>query len=145
MGDQESVEMSRLWSPGTDAGARAGTVQVDRASRAGLVASAVGREMLLMRAPPEFGGLSPFADEAVDRPGIDELVRNLRHIRDLSVALGDVNDLDAESLRKLGPGLAAARHSRVDARILGDVEQGLLDQVRDQARIGSVREHGRGR
>src|SRR5882762_4138570 len=104
MRDQESVEMSRLRSPGADPGARAGTVQIDRASRAGLVASAVGREMLLMRAPPEFGGLSPFADEAVDRPGIDELVRNLRNIGDLRVAFGDMHDLDAEGLGKPGPG-----------------------------------------
>src|SRR5260370_38176771 len=118
MRDQEPVEMSRLRSPGATPGARAGTIQVDRAARAGLVPSAVGREMLLVRAPPEFGGLGAFADEAVHRPGIDELVRHLRHIRDLSVAFGDVNDLDAEGLGKLGPSLAAAGRSRVDARIL---------------------------
>src|ERR1700756_1030802 len=130
MRDQESVEMPRLRSPGADPGARAGTVQIDRAARALLVPSAVRREMLLVRAPPEFGRLSPFADEAVDRPGIDELVSDLGHIGDLRVAFGDMDDLDAEGLGKPGPGLAAAGSSRVDARVLGDVEQGLLDQVR---------------
>src|SRR6266403_894681 len=125
MRDQESVEMSRLRGPGADPGARAGAIQVDRAARAGLVPPAVGREMLLMGAPPELCGLSPFADEAVDRPGIDELVRDLRYVRDLSVAFGDVNDLDAERLGELGPGLAAAGHSGVDARVPGDIEQGL--------------------
>src|SRR5882724_13344342 len=111
MSDQESVEMPRLRSPGANPGARAGSIQVDRAARARLVPSAVGREMLLMRAPPEFGGLGAFADETVDRPGIDELVRHLRHIRDLSVALGDVHDLDAQGLGELGPGFAAAGRS----------------------------------
>src|SRR6266436_7620663 len=126
MRDQESVEMPRLRSPRANPGARAGATQVDGAARADLVPSAVGREMLLMRAPAEFGGLGSLADEAVDRPGIDELVRHLRHIRDLSVAFGDVHDPDTEGLGKLGPGLAAAGRSRVDARVLGDVEQGLL-------------------
>src|ERR1700675_633816 len=123
MRDQESVEMPRLRSPGADPGARAGPVQIDRAARALLVPSAVRREMLLVRAPAELGRLSPFADEAVDRPGIDELVRNLGHIGDLRVALGDMDDLDAEGLGKLGPGLAVGGRARINARVLGDVEQ----------------------
>src|SRR6267142_6921838 len=114
MRDQESVKMSRLGGPGADPGARAGTIQIDGAARPGLVASAVRGEMLLMRAPAKFGRLRAFADEAVDRPGIDELVRNLRHIGDLSVALGNMHDLDAEGLGELGPGLAAAGRSRID-------------------------------
>src|SRR3981189_1964901 len=106
MGDQKAVKMSRLGGPGANPGARAGTIQIDRAARARPVAPAIRREMLLMRAPAELRGLCAFADEAVDRPGIDELVRLLRHIRDLSVAFGDVHDLDAEGLGQLGPGLA---------------------------------------
>src|SRR3982074_1612205 len=108
MRDQEAVEMSRLRCPGANPSARSGSIQIDRAARTGGVASAIGREMLLMSAPSEFGGLSPFADEAVDRPGIDELVRNLRHPGDLRVAFGDMHDLDAEGLRQLGPGFAVA-------------------------------------
>src|SRR3979411_3286815 len=94
--------------------------------------------MLLMRAPSEFGGLSPFAAEAVDRPGIDELVRNFRHPGDLRVAFGDMHNLDAESLRQLGPGFAIAGYVRLDSRVLGDIEQSLLDQARHQARIGPM-------
>src|SRR5258708_36967562 len=108
MRDQESVEMSRLRSPGANPGARAGTIQVDRAARAGLVPSAVGREMLLVRAPPEFGGLGAFPDEPLHPPSIDGLFHHLRHIRDLSCAFGDVNDLDADGLGKLGPSLWAS-------------------------------------
>src|SRR5258708_12658483 len=98
MRDQESVEMSRLRSPGANPGARAGTIQVDRAARAGLVPSAVGREMLLVRAPPEFGGLGAFADEAVHRPGIDELVRHLPPIRAFSVAFVHFHNLYSNAL-----------------------------------------------
>src|SRR6202041_1118807 len=104
-------------------------------ARTRLVAAAIRREVPLMRAPTEFGGLSPLADEAVNGPGIDELVGSLRHIRHLGVALGDMHDLDAESLRELGPRLAAARPADIDAGIFGDVEQGLLHQMRHQARV----------
>src|SRR5271170_2137813 len=98
MRDQESVKMSRLGGPGAHPRTCAGSIQVNRAARSRLVAPAIGREMLLMRAPAEFRGLGAFADEAVDRPGIDELIRVLRHVRDLSVAFGDMHDLDAEGL-----------------------------------------------
>ena len=84
--------MSRRGGPGANPRARAGTIQIDRTARAGLVPSAVRREMLLMRAPAEFSGLSPFADEAVDRPGIDEFVGLLRDIRDLAVAFAEKNE-----------------------------------------------------
>src|ERR1700734_3064811 len=100
------------------------------------MAAPVPGEMLLVRAPAQLGGLSPFADETVNRPGIDELVRFLRHFGDLRVALGDVYDLDAEGLGELGPGLAAAGRSRIDPGVLGYVEQGLFAQVRTHARIG---------
>src|SRR6202051_3857686 len=101
MRDQEAVEMSRLRSPGAHPGARAGTIQVDRAAGADRVPPAVRREMPLVRAPSEFGGLRPLADEAVDRPGIDELVRHFRHIGDLRVAFRDIYDFDAECLGQL--------------------------------------------
>src|SRR5580692_2146091 len=104
MRDQIAVKMSRLRGPGANPGTRAGTIQIDRAARSRPVPPAIRREMLLMRAPAEFGGLGAFADEAVDRPSIDELVRLLRHIRDLSVAFGDMHDLDAEGLGQFGPG-----------------------------------------
>ena len=51
---------------------------------------------LLVRAPPELGGLVPLRQKAVDGPRVDEHARGLRAIRDLRVALGDVHTLDAE-------------------------------------------------
>src|SRR5450631_317251 len=119
MSDQKSVEVPRLGSPGPNPGACAGTIQVDRTTGAPLVTPAVRREMLLMRAPAEFGRLGAFADEAVDRPRIDEFVGGLRHSRDLSIALGDVNDLDAEVAAQFGPGLAAAGDCRIHSGIFG--------------------------
>src|ERR1700722_15522429 len=104
--------MPRLGGPGAHPRTRARAIQVDRAARSLRMPSAVRGEVLLMRAPAEFGGLSAFADEAVHGPGVDELVGLLRHIRDLGIALGDVNDLDPESLCQFGPGLAAGRSSR---------------------------------
>jgi hypothetical protein len=56
--------------------------------------------MALMRAPAELGRLHAFGDEAVDRPGVDELARLFRDARDLGIALGDMDDFDAELARK---------------------------------------------
>src|ERR1039457_5737442 len=96
MRDQESVETAGLGRPGAHPGARSRAIQIDRAARAHSMSAAIERKVLLVRAPTEFGGLRAFADEAVDRPGIDEVVVLLRDIRDLAVAFGDMHDLDAE-------------------------------------------------
>src|ERR1700734_163992 len=103
MRDQEAGGMPRLGGPRADAGAGAGTIEVKRAARTVGVASPVHGKMPLVRAPSEFGRLRSFADEAVDRPGIDELVRLLRHVGHLGVAFGDMHDLDAEGLAKPRP------------------------------------------
>src|SRR5579863_7888150 len=114
--------MPRLGGPGAHAGARAGTIEVNRAARTVGMAPAVRRKMPLVRTPSEFGGLRSLADEAVDRPGIDELVCLLRHVGHLGVAFGDMHDLDAEGLAEFGPGLAAVRRSGIDAGVRGAVE-----------------------
>jgi len=52
--------------------------------------------MPFVRAPAEFARLRAFADESVDRPGVDELETALAGVGDLGVALGAMDDLDAE-------------------------------------------------
>ena len=51
-----------------------------------------------MRAPAHFGRRRAFFAEALDAPGVDELVDLLGLIGDLRVALAAVNDLHAELL-----------------------------------------------
>ena len=137
--------MPGLRRPGAHARGRAGLHQVDSRAGAEVVALAVAREVLLVRAPAELGGLLAFADEAVHRPGVDEFVDLLRLRGQLRVALGDVDHLDAELARELPPLLARLGAAGVDAGVVGDVEQRLLDEVRHQARVGAVGEHGGGR
>jgi hypothetical protein len=44
-----------------------------------------------------------------------------------------VDHLDAEVARQLAPALAGGRLDRAQAGVLGEVDQRLLDEVRDQA------------
>src|SRR5665213_42631 len=121
MRDQKSMEVPGLWRP--SAHPRAGTrpVQIDRTARTLLVTAAIYRKMPFMCAPAQFSRLRAFADEAVDRPGVDELVRHLRHVGDLGVPFSDMNDFDAARLRQLRPALATARRGGIHTRVLGDV------------------------
>ncbi len=145
MRDEKSVEVSRRRRPRAHTGAGARPIQVDGTARAGFVPPAVGRKMLLMRAPPQLRRLRAFADKTIDRPGIHEFVGLLRHIGNLGVAFGHVNDLDAQRLRQLRPAGAVLRNAGLHARVLGDVQERLFDQVRHQAGIGAMREDRRRR
>ena len=89
------------------------------------------REVAFMRPPAELGRLRTFADKAVDRPGIDEFPRLLGDRGDLSVPLGNVDDLDAEPLGEHSPFVAAVRDDDVARSSGGDVDQSLLDKMRD--------------
>ena len=141
--DQEAVERAGLRRPGAHARARARLQHVDRALRAEIVALAARRQRLLVRAPAELGRLTALADEAVDRPRVDELARTLRHVRDLRVALGDVDHLDLQLGRERRPLLARARIAGGDAGVRRKIEQRLLHEVRHQAGIRAVRQHRR--
>ena len=127
--DEKTVEMAGLRRPGAHARTRPRAVQIDGAAGPGLVAPAIRREVLLVRAPAEFGGLRALADEAVDGPCVDELVHLLRDIRHLGVAFGDVHDLDAEGLRQCRPLVARPGVAGIDAGVRGDVEQRPFHQV----------------
>src|SRR5882757_10629875 len=115
-------------SPRTNARTGAGAIQVYGTTGSGLMPSAVRGKMLLVSAPSEFGRLRTFADETVDRPGVDELVHLLRHVGHLGVALGDMNDFDAKPVGQLCPVRSSGRHTGIDVAVLGDVQQCLLHE-----------------
>ena len=102
---------------------------------------AVLRHPLLMGAPAEFGRLHAFGQEALHRPGVDEHVHRLRLLGALGVALGDVDAFDAGLLGKLAPFLARLRLLELEADVLGDIEQRLLDEPGHHAGIGAAAGH----
>jgi len=90
--------------------------------------------------------------EALDAPGIDELADLLRHVGNLGVALAAMDDLDPELLRQ-GVELAVgdelgdllrlpALQLAVGEQALADVDQALLGEMRDEARVGAVLDYG---
>ncbi len=103
VGDQEAVLGLRGRRPGAHPRAGARPRQVDRGVAAEVVPVAVRRQRLLVRAPAELGGLQALRDEALDRPGVDELAARLGVARALGVALGDVDALDAERAASAAP------------------------------------------
>src|SRR5882757_238299 len=115
--------------------------QVDGRPRTGLVPPSVGWKCQLVGTPAEFRGLASLRDEAVDRPGVDKLVRLFVLPRVLRVALGNVNDLDAEATGQMGPFLAIPWLGRGNAGVLGKVEQRLFEKMRDQAGVGAMGNH----
>ena len=103
VGDQKAVLGLRGRRPGAHPGAGAGLRQIDRGAAAEVVAVAVRRQPLLVGAPAELGRLQALRDEALDRPGVDELAARLRRLGALGVALGDVDALDADALHQRAP------------------------------------------
>ncbi len=141
MRDAEAMKMAGARCPGAHAGTGAGLHQVDRRQAAEVMALAVARKVALVRAPAHLTRLRALADEALDRPGVDEFARLLRLGRDLRVALGDVDDLHAEAAGQLAPFGARAGLAGLHLGVGGDVQQRLLHEVRHQPRVGAVREH----
>src|SRR4030095_5690995 len=138
--DQEAVEVARLGCPGAHARRAARLRELDRALAPEVVLAAVAREVVLVRAPSELRGLAALTHQSVHGPGVNELPRHLRPARDLRVALGDVDDLDAERRGEVRPVLTALRLARLVAGVLGYVEQRLLHEVRYEARVRAVRD-----
>ena len=136
---------------GVDAHAR----QADLAPRAVRCSKASGGQLLFVRAPAHLGRRRPLFAEALDAPGVDELVHLLGPVGDLRVALAAMNDLHAELLGQVVELRAASTWCAIFSacaplnflsaeRAVGDVQQALLGEMADQARVGPVLEH-RGR
>ena len=102
--DQEAVERPLDRRPGAHARdqARAGSGRSPRRSRT-RGARRRGGSAFSCVPQPSSAGWQPSRDEAVDRPGVDELADLLGLLGDLGVALGDVDHLDAEVARQLAP------------------------------------------
>ena len=108
--------------------------------------NAFGRQTPLVRAPADLGRRDAFLVEALDGPGVDELVGRLRHVGDLRVALGDVDDLRAGEHRQVGcTSRRRAPFSRPARRRPGrraaspcDLGERLLGEVADQTGVGPV-------
>ncbi len=130
--------------PGADTGAGTGALEVDGRAAAALVVAAAGRELTLVRAPAELGRLAALGDEAVDRPGVDELARALGRGAGLGVALGDVDRLHAEVAEQAGPAFAGGGLLVRQAGVAGDGEGRLLRELGDDAGVGTLGADGGG-
>src|SRR4051812_16850064 len=98
----------------------------------------VGWKMLFVRSPAELAWLRAFADETVHRPRIHELEAALARFGDLRVALRAMNCLDAQIHGELRPSTAGLWGLDVAFRVPRDVEQRLLDPVRNETRVRPV-------
>ena len=134
----------RRRAPGAHARVGARLQHIDRGLRAVLVGAGVLRHPFFVGAPAELGRLHALGDEALDRPGIDELAHGLGGLGALGVALGDMNALDACIHHQPGPFLLRFGLFEGQAEIGGQVQQGLLHEPGHHARIGPAAGH-RGR
>src|SRR5438874_11958062 len=116
MGDQKPVIGPFERGPATDPRCRTRPQQIDRRTAPEIVPTPILRKMPFMRPPAELGGLRALADKAVDRPGVDEFARLFGDRRDLRVALGDMDDLEAELLGQNCPIGAPARGGNAGVR-----------------------------
>src|SRR5258706_286859 len=82
---------------------RAGPHQIDRGLTSESVLLPIAGKMLFVRAPAKLARLRAFADETVDRPGIDELVAAFAGNGDLRVTLRTMDHLDAKLHREPRP------------------------------------------
>src|SRR5256885_5433868 len=102
------------------------------------MALAVARKVALVRAPAHLARLRALADEAVDRPGVDEFARLLRLARDLRVALGDVDDSHAEAAGQPPPPRARAGVAGPPPCVRGGGQQRPLPPQRHPAPGGGA-------
>src|ERR1700689_5269284 len=123
MRDQKAMHRTGLRRPGANPGCCAGLAEIDGRAAAEIKALAVTREVLLVRTPAELGRLRALGNEAVDRPGVDELVLLFRDRGDLRIALGHVHHAYTERLRQLGPARARAWYGGAGAGVDGEIEQ----------------------
>ncbi len=112
---QQALEPARGGEPAARVGRAAGPVQVD-GTAARPVPVRAGGLLRFGRADREFRGLHQLVHEAVDRPGVDELVRALRPVGRLRVALGDLDQADAKRLGERRPAGLVGRSLGVPLR-----------------------------
>src|SRR5271165_2796841 len=112
-----------------------------------------GGQLFFMSAPAHLGRGRPLLPEALNAPGIDELVHLFGLVCDLRVALAAMNDLDTElvgqvvkvprlgvvsDLLALGPAVFFFCE-----RLLRDVQECVLGEMADQAGVRAVFDYRR--
>ena len=142
MRHQQALEAPRRRQPAARVGRAAGPVQVDRAAARPMPMRA-GRLLRLGRAERELRGLHQLVHEAVDGPGVDELVRTLGPVGRLGVAFGYLDERDAERLRERRPAGLIRGRLGVLPKAHREVEQRLFHEVRDETGIRAVIDDGR--
>ena len=112
-----------------------------------------GGQLFFMGAPTHLGRGRPLLPEALNAPGIDELVHLFGLVCDLRVTLAAMNDLDAELMRQVvkvpRPGVVSDLLPLSPAefvfreRLLRNVQERVLGEMADQAGVRSVFDHRR--
>src|SRR5712691_2096824 len=94
MTDDHAANFARR-APRADPRIHASAFEADLVLRAVRVLLSVRREPSLVSAPTQLGGGDAFFVQALDAPGVHELVAVLRTIRPLRIPLADMNHLHA--------------------------------------------------
>ena len=139
--------------PARDEGVDAHPRQADLALRAVRMLVGEGGQFFFMGAPAHLGRGRSLLAEALDAPGVDELVHLFGLVGDLRVALAAVNHLDAElvgqvvEVPRLGVVSDLLRLRAAEfffrQRLLRDVQERVLGEMADQAGVRSVFDHRR--
>src|SRR6185312_7538930 len=137
MRDAVPVKVAGPRRPGPHARAGTGLHEVDGCHAAEVMPLAVAGKIPLVSSPAHLAGLRPLAHETVDGPGVDELAGLLGSARNLGIALGDVNDFDAELTRELAPLDPGGGLTGIHLGVGGNIEQRLLHEVRHEPRVGA--------
>ncbi len=148
--DDHAVDLTR-GNPRPHPGLHARAGDADLVARPEAVVNvSVWWQPLLVGAPSELCGSDAFFVEAVDRPGVDELVDLFGEVGDLRISLGDVHHPCAGEHRQRVVRLIGQRTlERIDVgsdaiaqHASGDLGECLFGEVADQAGVGAVLEHG---
>src|SRR6476659_8162276 len=94
--------------------------------------------MLFMRAPAELARLRTFTDESVHRPRIHEFETTLPRLSHLRVTFSAMDRFDPELHGELRPRVAGLRRFSFPLRVACDVEERLLDPVRNETGVRTM-------
>ena len=97
-----------------------------------------------MRTPPQLSRLKPFSHKAINRPCIHKLIYTFGDIRHLCITFSDVYDFHAQLLGQGSPLLTGNWQIDGHTRISSNVQQRLLDQIRNEPRIRTMSNHRSG-
>ena len=145
MRDQKSLHWAFKRRPAAHARRCPWAHQVYRRVTAKFMAQAIWRQYLFMASPAKFRRLAAFTGKAINGPGIDEFTTALGNcFSNLCIAFSDMDHLHAKLMRQRRPIRAGFRHGHGMTRIMRDVQQRLLHEMRNKPRIGAMGHDRRG-